>query len=110
VQSNQGHKGDKNVFQRIPTRRQISRGNRKTIDDSEEAWPVPKSAPKGAPNVLFYVLDDTGFGQLTPYGGLVDAPNFQRIADNGLAYTNFHTTALCSPKHPFFSLSVRNSC
>lgn len=38
----------------------------KTIDDSEEAWPVPKRAPEGTPNVLFYVLDDTGFGQLKP--------------------------------------------
>lgn len=42
----------------------------KTIDDSKEAWPVPKRAPAGTPNVLFYVLDDTGFGQLSPYGGL----------------------------------------
>ena len=69
----------------------------KTIDDSTEAWPVPKRAPKGAPNVLFYVLDDVGFGQLSPYGGLVDAPALQRVADNGLMYTNFHTTGLCSP-------------
>ena len=45
----------------------------KTIDDSTEAWPVPKRAPKGTPNVLFYVLDDTGFGQLSPYGGLIEA-------------------------------------
>jgi arylsulfatase len=69
----------------------------KTIDDSTEAWPVPKAAPTGAPNVLFYVLDDVGFGQLSPYGGLVEAPNLQRVADAGVTYTNFHTTGLCSP-------------
>jgi arylsulfatase A-like enzyme len=69
----------------------------KTIDDSTEAWPVPKKAADGAPNVLFYVLDDVGFGQLSPYGGLVKAPNLQRVADKGVTYTNFHTTGLCSP-------------
>ncbi len=69
----------------------------KTIDDSSEAWPVPKRAAKGAPNVLFYVLDDTGFGQLTPFGGLIPTPNLQRVADTGVLYTNFHTTGLCSP-------------
>jgi arylsulfatase len=69
----------------------------KTIDDSTEAWPMPIQAPDGAPNVLFYVLDDVGFGQLEPMGGLVKAPSFKRILDRGLAYTNFHTTGLCSP-------------
>lgn len=69
----------------------------KTIDDSTEAWPVPKAPPKDAPNVIFYVLDDTGFGQLSPYGGLIPTPNLQRVADAGVTYTNFHTTGLCSP-------------
>jgi arylsulfatase len=69
----------------------------KTIDDSTEAWPVPKRASEGAPNVLFYVLDDIGFGQLSPFGGLVEAPSLQRVADKGAMYTNFHTTGLCSP-------------
>jgi len=69
----------------------------KTAEESTEAWPVPKAAPKGAPNVLFYVLDDIGFGQLSPYGGLVETPNLQRVADQGVIYTNFHTTGLCSP-------------
>ena len=69
----------------------------KTIDDSKEAWPVPKKAAGGAPNVLFYVLDDVGFGQLSPYGGLVETPNLQRVADAGVIYNNFHTTGLCSP-------------
>ena len=69
----------------------------KTIDDSTEAWPVPKSAPDGAPNVLFYVLDDVGYGQLSTFGGLIPTPNLQRIADAVVMYTNFHTTGLCSP-------------
>ncbi|MGI9623827.1 MAG: sulfatase-like hydrolase/transferase, partial [Acidimicrobiales bacterium] len=69
----------------------------KTIDDSVEAWPVPNRAAKGTPNVLFYVLDDTGFGQLSPYGGLIETPNLQRVADRGVIYTNWHTTGLCSP-------------
>lgn len=68
-----------------------------TVEDSTPAWPVPKRAAEGAPNVLFYVLDDIGFGQLSPFGGLVDAPLVQRLVDNGLLYSNMHTTALCSP-------------
>jgi arylsulfatase A-like enzyme len=68
-----------------------------TVEESSPAWPVPKRAPKGSSNVLFYVLDDVGYGQLTPFGGLVEAPTLQRLADNGLRYTNMHTTALCSP-------------
>ena len=69
----------------------------KTIDDSTEAWPMPIQAPEGAPNVLFYVLDDVGFGQLEPFGGLVKAPSVQRILKRGVGFTNFHTTGLCSP-------------
>lgn len=58
---------------------------------------MPKPAPDGAPNVLFYVLDDVGYGQLSTFGGLIPTPNLQRIADAGVMYTNFHTTGLCSP-------------
>jgi arylsulfatase len=69
----------------------------KTIDDSTEAWPMTPQAPEGAPNVIFYVLDDVGFGQLEPLGGLVKAPSVKRILDRGLSYTNFHPPGLCSP-------------
>lgn len=55
------------------------------------------SAPEGAPNVLYIVLDDVGFSAMEPFGGLIQTPNINRIAGNGLTYTNFHTTALCSP-------------
>ncbi|KAB1190579.1 sulfatase-like hydrolase/transferase [Haloferax sp. MBLA0076] len=69
----------------------------RTYDESEPWWPEETRAPEDAPNVLMVVLDDVGFGQLGCYGGLVDTPNIDRLADNGLRYNNFHTTALCSP-------------
>ncbi|HTY96076.1 MAG TPA: arylsulfatase [Solirubrobacteraceae bacterium] len=54
-------------------------------------------APEGTPNVLYIVLDDVGYSAMEPFGGLIETPNINRIADRGLLYTNFHTTALCSP-------------
>ncbi len=69
----------------------------RTYDESEPWWPEQTRAPEDAPNVLMVVLDDVGFGQLGSYGGLIDTPNIDRLADNGLRYNNFHTTALCSP-------------
>jgi arylsulfatase len=54
-------------------------------------------AKEGAPNVLFIVLDDTGFGQLGCYGSPIETPNIDSLAANGLRYGNMHTTALCSP-------------
>ncbi len=69
----------------------------RTIQESSPAWPAPLRAKPGAPNVLFIVLDDTGFGQLGCYGGPISTPNLDRLAENGLRYNNMHTTALCSP-------------
>lgn len=69
----------------------------RTFDVSEPAWPAPLRAREGAPNVLFIVLDDTGFGQLGCYGSPIETPNLDNLAAGGLAYTNMHTTALCSP-------------
>ena len=54
-------------------------------------------APEGTPSVLYIVLDDVGYSAMSPYGGLIETPNIDRIAQRGLTYTNFHTTALCSP-------------
>lgn len=68
-----------------------------TFEDSTPDYPQPLSAPEGAPNVLIILLDDVGFGMCSPFGGSVETPNIQRLADNGLTYTRFHTTALCSP-------------
>jgi arylsulfatase A-like enzyme len=69
----------------------------RTIAESSPAWPRPLRAPAGAPNVVFLVLDDVGYGQLSSFGGLVNTPNIDRVAANGLRYANMHTTALCSP-------------
>ena len=69
----------------------------RTADESTPAWPAPVRAPEGAPNVLFIVLDDTGFGQLGCYGSPIATPNLDRLAERGLRYNSMHTTALCSP-------------
>ena len=69
----------------------------RTGEESEPAWPEPNRAREGAPNVLFVVLDDTGFAHLGAYGSPISTPNMDRLAANGLTYTNMHTTALCSP-------------
>ncbi len=69
----------------------------RTTDESSPAWPRPLRAKAGSPNVLFIVLDDTGFGQLGCYGSPIATPNLDELAAGGLLYTNMHTTALCSP-------------
>jgi len=69
----------------------------KTYEESEEWWPEEERPPADAPNVLIILLDDTGYGHLGCFGGLSETPNMDRLADNGLLYNNFHTTALCSP-------------
>jgi arylsulfatase A-like enzyme len=69
----------------------------RTFDQSSPAWPQPLRAREGAPNVLFIILDDTGFGQFGCYGSPIETPNLDALAQNGLLYNNMHTTALCSP-------------
>jgi len=69
----------------------------RTVAESTPWWPEPVRAEVGAPNVLYIVLDDVGYGQISAFGGLCETPNLDRIAANGLRYRNFHTTALCSP-------------
>jgi arylsulfatase A-like enzyme len=69
----------------------------RTFDVSQPAWPEPQRAKPGAPNVLFIILDDTGYGQLGCYGSPIKTPNLDSLAANGLRYNNMHTTALCSP-------------
>ena len=68
-----------------------------TYKDSLPDFPKPVQAPKGAPNVLLIILDDVGFGQAGTFGGPVPTPTLDRLAQNGLRYNQFHTTALCSP-------------
>jgi len=64
---------------------------------SKAAWPARIVPPKGAPNILLIMTDDVGFGAPSTFGGVIPTPAFQRVADMGLRYTNFHTTSLCSP-------------
>lgn len=68
-----------------------------TVSESTPAWPAPLRAKEDAPNILFWIIDDTGYGQMSVFGGLVETPNIDKLANNGLRYTKMHTTALCSP-------------
>src|SRR5919198_2569025 len=69
------------------------------IRDSEPDWTpfLQPRAPEGAPNVLMIVWDDVGYGAMDVFGGPIETPTMRRLADQGLRYSNFHTTALCSP-------------
>jgi arylsulfatase len=69
----------------------------RTVKDSTPDFPKAVEAPQGAPNVLLILTDDVGFGASSTFGGPIDTPTFQRLADNGLRFNVFHTTALCSP-------------
>lgn len=69
----------------------------RTVAESTPWWPAPPQPPEGSPNVVFIVFDDMGFSDLGCYGSEIATPNVDRLADEGLRYTNFHTTALCSP-------------
>jgi arylsulfatase A-like enzyme len=69
------------------------------IRDSVPDWAPfePPKAPDGAPSVVYIVLDDVGFSAMRSYGGPIETPNIDRIANDGIRYTQWHTTALCSP-------------
>jgi arylsulfatase len=69
------------------------------VRDSKPDWApyTPKKAPDGAPNFLFILYDDTGLAAWSPYGGRINMPTLDKLAANGLMYTQWHTTALCSP-------------
>jgi len=69
----------------------------KTLADSKESWTPPIKAPKGAPNVIWILLDDVGFGASSTFGGVIQTPNFDTLASLGLRYTNFHTAGICAP-------------
>lgn len=67
------------------------------IEDSTPHFTKPKRPPAGAPNVVYIVLDDTGYSHLGCFGSDISTPNIDSLAADGLRYTNFHTTAICSP-------------
>ena len=69
----------------------------RTLAESKEWWPEPVKAPAAAPIVIWILLDDVGFGAPSAFGGLIATPTFDNLANNGLRYTNFHTTAICAP-------------
>ncbi|GLU57099.1 arylsulfatase [Dyadobacter frigoris] len=69
----------------------------KTSAESKEVWTNPVKAPVGAPNVVWILLDDVGFGASSTFGGVINTPTFDSLANNGLRYTNFHTAAICAP-------------
>ncbi|MHA3786936.1 arylsulfatase [Flavobacterium hauense] len=67
------------------------------LDSDPPQFPQPVKAPKGAPNVVLILLDDSGFGQFSTFGGGIPSPTMDKLAAEGLRYNKFHTTALCSP-------------
>ena len=70
---------------------------KETAPDSKPYWPAKIVPPKGAPNILLILTDDAGYGVASTFGGVIPTPALQRVADMGLRYTNFHSTALSSP-------------
>ncbi len=64
---------------------------------SDPAWPERPTAPDGAPNIVFVLVDDVGFSDFGCYGGEIRTPNIDRLADDGLRFTNFHVNPMCSP-------------
>lgn len=90
----------------IPDRPFRGKANR-TLAGSEPDYPVPAYAPDGAPNVLLVLIDDAGFGNPSTFGGPVETPTLERLAQEGLRYNRFHVTALCSPSRAAL-LSGRN--
>ncbi len=69
----------------------------KTLADTKQSWPEKIKAPKGAPNVIWILLDDVGFGASSSFGGLIETPTFDYLSNNGLRYTDFHNAAICGP-------------
>jgi arylsulfatase len=67
------------------------------LDSDPPTFPQPIQAPAGPPNVVLILLDDTGFGQYSTFGGGVPSPTMDKLAAEGLKYNRFHTTALCFP-------------
>jgi len=80
----------------------------RTSAESKEWWPEPVKAPKGAPNVVWILIDDVGYGASSSFGGVISTPTLDSLANNGLRYTNFHTCAISAPTRAAL-LTGRNS-
>ncbi len=70
---------------------------KESATDSKPYWPPRVVPPKGAPNILLIMTDDQGYGVSSTFGGVIPTPAMDRLAKAGLRYTEFHSTALCSP-------------
>lgn len=82
----------------IPRRQQVGLTTYDAKDPDTSFPPIEAvRPPAGAPNVLVVMIDDAGFGASSVFGGPCNTPNAQRLADHGLRFNRFHTTALCSP-------------
>lgn len=68
----------------------------RTVADSTPYWPSPPTPPAGTPNVLVILLDDVGFSDFGCYGSEISTPTFDALANEGVRFTGFHTTAMCS--------------
>ncbi len=80
----------------------------RTLFDSKEVWPQNPKAPEGAPNVVWILIDDAGFGSSSSFGGLINTPNIDSLANQGLRFTNFHTCGISAPTRSAL-LTGRNS-
>lgn len=103
--SNVGYKMDRTVLPIQPPPHE----NMTTMDarDAEKPEPFVVDAPEGSPNIVVVLIDDIGFGATSTFGGAIHTPTFDKLADNGLRFNRFHTTALCSPTRASL-LSGRN--
>jgi arylsulfatase A-like enzyme len=80
----------------------------RTLAESKEWWPESVKAPVGAPNVVWILIDDVGYGATSTFGGVISTPTLDSLANNGLRYTNFHTCAISAPTRAAL-LTGRNS-
>ena len=87
-----------------PKQKQITEMDARNVEKPER---FEIKAPENAPNVVVVLIDDIGFGATSTFGGAIEMPTFDRLADNGLRFNRFHTTALCSPTRASL-LSGRN--
>ena len=69
----------------------------RTVKESTPWWPEPKRTVKNTPNVVVILFDDLGFSHFGCYGSTIETPNIDRLAADGIRFSNFHTTPLCSP-------------
>lgn len=89
------NKSSENILPYPPTEFKGKIGT--SFEDSKEDYPQPLKAQEGAPNVIIILLDDVGFGQAGIMGGPIPTPTMDKLAADGITYTRFHTTGICSP-------------